>query len=626
MKKLLVRLADGLKFGVLGPKVATGCVALTASLFWSEATLAENVSWVGGKSSESMTEPENYSPQRLPTADDTFIIGKNSRPNLPEGESLHLWTASIANVSYERVFITLNPYSELAFDGTDKTVWVSQTGGYNTNHNGTEFTLDHAKMTIGSKVFNIAGINAEGYTNSIVIKTGSTLSLTNGMLKLHGGAYDSPYAKGPYNIIDVREGGVFEIKNASQLILGRSDGDALNSGGVGQGGVLRVSGGSLLSSSTKGRTVGFTHGGSTTGCVEMTAGEIRLAGESSYVVMANQGASVARYLQTGGVFTNGCFYFEKVASGNAPHREIDISGDGVIYQGSMNFNLYSGDTSNPRVVMRIRGSKAFVSTDYYYPHANIQDKPFIYQDYRLTGDAAYGEFPVSRHHIRHLQYDGFRGSYAKKVWGVYRVSPEGGAQLLHTDAVDLLCRNHEGEESFVTDHQAYGGLLFPDLWTAYVETKNNYQRPNGTVGWTHVFGARLNPSAKIVDGVPLANPVARGYIEVPKFRNLQTLKNPVVRLELVPQGGETVASIVDRMKKLGGVDAVADSSVAPYNVCIRLNVKDLVENVTTDKMVFDFSEVNTFDQALGTEDVTVRALIRTATCTYDKPGLILLFR
>lgn len=614
------------KSSFLMPKVATGCAVLAASLFCPEVALAENVSWVGGNSTNSMTEPENYSPQRLPTSADTFIVGKNARLNLPGGASLHLGAANIANVSYERVFVTLNPYSELAFDGTDKTVWVSQTSSYNTNHNGTEFTLDHAKMTIGSKVFNLAGMNAVGYTNSIVIKTGSTLSLTNGLIKLHGGSYDLPYDKGPLNIIDVQEGGVFEIKNASQLILGRSDGDALTSGGVGQGGVLRVSGGSVRSSSTKGRAIGFTHGGSTTGCVEMTAGEIRLAGENSYMVMANQGVSVARYLQSGGVFTNGCFYFEKALSGNTPQREIDISGNGVIYQGAMNFNLYSGDASNPRAILRIRGSKARVSTDFYYPHANIQDKPFIFQDYRLTGDAAAGAFPVARHYIRHVQWDGFKGAYAQKVWGVYRVSPEGGAQLLHTDSVDLLCRDHQGEESFITDHQAYGGLLFPDLWTAYVETKNNYQRPNGTVGWTHVFGARLNPSAKMPNGTPLATPVVRGYVELPAFRHLENVSNVVVRLEVVPQGTETLASVVARMKSVGGVDAVVDQSVSPYNVGIKINHADLVENVTTDKLLFDFSEVDTFDQALNTEPIKVNALVRTATCTYDKPGLLVIFR
>ena len=601
-------------------------LVLSASVVSCGITNGETVYW-NIKTLGSLVEPSNYDPARIPTAEDRLYVdtshaGYSPKLDLPSNETVHLYGPIFAFNSYMRTKVTLNTGSELALDGVDKTAYAGLTGSYNTNHDAVEFVLDRATLTVGTKEFALGSANSVGYTNSIAVLSGSTLILTNGTFKMHGGAYDAPYANGSENIVDLRAGSTFCMTNATQLLFGRT-----TNKGIGQGGTLKVSGGLVKCDSTLAQPIDFSNGGATTARIDLVSGEIKFArGDDSQVRFSNQGTSLALFRQTGGVFTNGVFSFEKLSTGAMPRREIDIAGESVFYQGGMRFNVSSGDASNPRAILRIRGSKARVSTDFYYPHANIQDKPFIFQDYRLTGDAAAGAFPVARHYIRHVQWDGFKGAYAQKVWGVYRVSPEGGAQLLHTDSVDLLCRDHQGEESFITDHQAYGGLLFPDLWTAYVETKNNYQRPNGTVGWTHVFGARLNPSAKMPNGTPLTTPVVRGYVELPTFRHLENISNVVVRLEVVPQGSETLASVVARMKSVGGVDAVVDQSVSPYNVGIKINHADLVENVATDKLLFDFSEVDTFDQALNTEPVKINALVRTATCTYDKPGLLVIFR
>ena len=193
-------------------------------------------------------------------------------------------------------------------------------------------------------------------------------------------------------------------------------------------------------------------------------------------------------------------------------------------------------------------------------------------------------------------------------------------QLVHKNSFELLCRKHDsqGDYSFGTSH---GGLIGEEMWmTNCTDLCEDRWERYTTYKYAYVYRVSLKDEAKLEDGVALAQPKPRAWLQLPKFTAREVspskMKRVSLRLDLVaPEGGELdLDNVVEKMRTEGGQEAYKDSKVAGYNVRVDLPIDELMANTTDDKIVMDFVSCDRFPQAAGLQPMVTNALIRAVTC------------
>lgn len=652
-KKNLCKSAAALGLACLGGGVLSPCGALAEPAYtnvWTGAS-AENPSHWGEAANWQVSHgAATAAPDSaVPTAASLVKLQKSANITLsPVGAYTAGPTLFLGGESWKTLSVEIPEGSALTLEGADSTSELGTTGWQDGNP-GNKVTLDvnGGTLNVSQKALRLhptmTGATGTG-GNWIHVRNGGKMSLSGeATLRLWGGSSADSQGRGTYtNVIDVLAGSTLELRGGACLDMGgavnRQEG-RLHTGGMYCGaGWVNVTGGTIRSVEPTfdapiymashydagiGAYLSITDGGL-----------VDLGGKSLYQRVCNTNVVT---VASGGVLTNLSLSVQG-GGGTDPryHNLLDVDG-GVAWLDRVNFGTADpgGMTTGARMTFRIRGEDSVVSVNgwsgfngWYASEA----VPPVFFDFRLKAHASRtADFAVKPVRTRTPRWND--GSVLT-IPGVWRLSPEGGMQIVHRDSFELLCRNHdgwatEGDNAYVpilpVAGATYGGVIGEEMWAtnAVVSSGERWERHVG-YGTAYTFGVTLRDEAKLEDGVALETARPRGWLALPMFKARQLnpgrVKRVSVRLGLeAPEGGALdLDGIVSRLKAAGHDGASKDESVECYNVRVDLPVDELAANVETDKVLFDFVSCETFGQAVGAQPMTTNALIRAATVEYAK--------
>ena len=583
----------------------------------------------------------------VPTKDSLVKLQTSANITLaPVGSYAVGPTLFAAGERWKTLSVEIPAGSTLALEGADNTSALGTTGWQDGNP-GNKVTIDvnGGTLNVAQKALllrpTMEAVAGTGW-NRIQVRNGGTLSLSGQTtLRLWGGSSGDSQGRGTYtNVIDVLEGSTLELRAGACLDMGGevSREKPLHTGAMYCGaGWVNVKGGTIRSVDPTfdapiymashydagiGAYLSITDGG-----------KVDLGGKSLYLRACNTNVVT---VASGGVLTNVTLSVQGGGETDARHHNLlDVDG-GVAWIDRVNFG-----TSDPtamktsaRMTFRIRGEDSLISVAGWgfngqYASAAV---PPIFFDFRLKAHAnREADFAVKPVLTRTVVWND--GS-VRTIPGVWRLSPEGGMQIVHRDSFVLLGRAWDGWDEVDGKNVArlpvagatYGGVVGEEMWATNTVTLLDEDRWQGLVGSknAYTFGVTLKDEAKLEDGVALAEARPRGWLALPKFKARQLKPERVRRisvrlgLEAPADGALDLDGIVSRLQAAGHDGACKDESVAGYNVRVDLPVGELAANVETDKVLFDFVSCETLGQAVGAQAMTTNALIRVAKVEHVK--------
>lgn len=585
----------------------------------------------------------------VPTADSRTLMKRSASVTLQSGDDIHLGNTFFLADGTENLTLnlTIPTGSSLSLDGTGASSYMNTSswvdGG---TKNKVTIDVDGGSLTLGQKVFNMRGNTMEAWNNApvnhVIVHNGGTMYVTNGYIRLYGGSSAESDGKGLYtNVIDVLEGSTLYLTGPGRIAFGSShDTDANYDYPWTQnyfgGGWVNVTGGKIV---VKDSTINHPivingHADADMGaCLNVTdGGMVDLGGKCIYIGTKTKKVPVTIGVSNGGVITNGHFSVQDGADDFDTSLCIDVN-NGKIFLDQFYFGTSSGRTKG-RPTIRIHGSDSIFTFNGWSIWSILGSQQPIFADMRLKAHTdRNADFPVRPIRTRKPEYEP-GGSRTTAVPGYWRLSPDGGLQLVHKNSFELLCRKHDkqGDYSFDTFH---GGLIGEEMWMTNCTTlcEDRWKRYT-TYEYAYVYRVSLKDEAKLEDGVALAQPKPRAWLQLPKFTAHEVdpskMKRVSLRLDLVaPEGGELdLDNVVEKMRTEGGQEAYKDSKVAGYNVRVDLPIDELMANTTDDKIVMDFVSCDRFPQAAGLQPMVTNALIRAVTCEKEPRvcGMMLFIR
>lgn len=617
---------------------------------WTGAS-DENSSWWGVSANwqvehdAATTTPASA----VPTAESLVRLQKSAVLSLSPIRAYAVGpTAFLGGAVFKTLSVEIPEGSTLSLEGADNESWLG-TYGWQDGNPGNKVTLDvnGGTLNVSQKMLalqpTMTDATGTGW-NRIHVRNGGQMALSGqATLRMWGGESALSSGRGTYtNVIDVLAGSTLELRGGACLDMGgvvnRQEG-RLHTGGMHCGaGWVNVTGGTIRSvdPSFDAPIYMASHYDAGIGAyLSITdGGLVDLGGKSLYQRVCNTNVVT---VASGGVLTNLSLSVQG-GGGTDPryHNLLDVDG-GVAWLNRVNFGTADpgGMKTGARMTFRIRGEDSVVSVNGWSGfngwYASEAAAP-VFFDFRLKAHASRtADFAVKPVRTRMPCWND--GSVLT-IPGVWRLSPEGGMQIVHRDSFELLCRNHdgwatEGANAYVpilpVAGATYGGVIGEEMWAtnAVVSSGDRWLRHVG-YGVAYTFGVTLRDEAKLEDGVALAAPRPRGWLALPKFEARQLDPERVRRISLrlgleAPEGGALdLDGIVSRLKAAGHDGACKDDAVECYNVRVDLPVDELAANVETDKVLFDFVFCETFGQAVGAQPMTTNALIRAATVEYVK--------
>lgn len=586
----------------------------------------------------------------VPTAASLTMIQKSADIVLPPGSFASGSTYFLAGAFSQTLNLEIPSGARLSLEGADEASYLG-TAGWQDGSVNNKVTLDvnGGELAVSQKLLalhpNMTPSVCTGY-NRIRVRDGGRLALSgDATLRLWGGASSDSTGRGLYtNVVDVLPGGTLELRDNAVLDMGgevcRRAG-ALHTGAPYMGaGWVNVRGGAIraVGSTFAAPLYMATHAEAGVGAYLTVSegGAVDLDGKSLYVQAQN--TNVVR-VASDGVVSNFNLAVESGGGTDARyHNLVDVDGGTVWME---DCRLISADPSRgpaARLTFRVRGGDAAVSVDRWRFASCYEDGavPPLFNDFRLTARADRdADFAVRPIRTRRAVWDGANGGGVNKtIPGIWRLSPDGGFQLVRRDAFELLCRKHDGQGEHVAG-ATYGGLVGEEMWQTNTLALNE-PRWTRYVGYNYayVFRVSLKDEARLADGVPLAAARPRAWLPLPPFtaRQLDTNRTEriSVRLMLEPPAGGTLDldAVVKGMRAAGHAGARADDAVAGYNVRVDLPLDDLEAGATDTRALLDFVSCETYGQACGAQPMTTNALVRAATCEYVKRvrGVVVIFR
>lgn len=620
---------------------AAGAIAFCGAYgLEAEVPLTTN-DWTGAASSSAprrWSADGNWSANRTPTADDLTRILQTDEIVLASGEKCVVGPSFIlAGARNQALDLRMEAGAELAFSGVDsvtevntpRSVWF---GGNTANR----FSLDvSGRVVLGQKTFSLCGNQDDASaaivpSNVLTVRNGGCLSVTNGTLMLYGG---NASGAGDYtNEISVLAGGRMELKDRSALVFGSNDsgmelGYPYGGGGPLSGGGRLVVKGGVFDASSSAMTCPVWMWTQERGPIsELTAsdgGVVDLGGKG--LAICSTGTNIVR-ATSGGVITN-LFYWQdyKGYTGSETwyHTLFEASEGGRVHLTNLMPGYREGGNSG-RPTFRSHGADSrIVIGNYSFPMTYDGVHPY-YNDLRLAAHTPRDiPFPVMPLTTLTPDYD---NPDMHRLQGYHRLSPDGGVQLVHTNTFDVMARCHD---SFNAEYRVEPASAFTFLGDDLWETNSIWAHESRwvtCVGYDYAYALQvtLRPEAEIADGVSLENPVPRAWYRLPTFRKRHLNPNRYsrisVRLALEAPNGQDldVDGLVAKMVAQGQPGAVADDSIPPYNVRIDLPQDELAVGESSDRVVMDFVEIETYPQAAGCVPPLTNALIRAVWCETKK--------
>lgn len=633
--------------------------AVCGTFLLSAAPLYTN-QWVGGTSGvASWGDAANWTvsyadgtpapASAVPTAANLTMIRKTADIILPSGSFASGSTYFLAKDADKTLNLEIPSGARLALEGADEASYLGtaawQDGPVNNkitlDINGGELAVSQKLLALHPNTQPFAECTAY---NHIRVRNGGLLSLSgDARLRLWGGESVYSTGAGVYtNIVDILSGGTLELRNSAALVMG-GDIDRMplhvNQPYMGAGWV-NVRGGTMRvhASTFTAPLYMATHPAAGVGAYLTVSegGTVDLGGKELYVQAQN--TNVIR-VASGGVVSNFNLAVEQGGGTDVRYHNLVDVDDGTVWMEDC--KLISDDASrgtNARLTFRVRGGGGLVSVDRwcFAPDYENGGVPPLFNDFRLTAptdrDADFAVRPIR---TRLPVWKGEKGGGVNKtIPGIWRLSPDGGFQLVRRDTFELLCRNHDAQGVHVAS-KTYGGFIGEEMWQTNTATLNE-PRWKRYVGYeyAYVFRVSLKDEARLEDGVPLAAARPRAWLPLPSFtaRQLDTNRTEriSVRLMLEPPANGTLDldAVVRGMRAAGHVGTYADDTVAGYNVRVDLPFDELETDATDTRAILDFVSCETYGQACGAQPMTTNALIRAATCEYVKRvnGTVVIFR
>ena len=347
---------------------------------------------------------------------------------------------------------------------------------------------------------------------------------------------------------------------------------------------FRMKGGSWYA-----KEIGITRSTARGGRMTMTGGDVRLADALSLQCSPDGGFDLL----------GGRMDVARLSCQAGACRVL-VSG-GMLKAASLDFK-YDEKTKGGRAWFGILGSDADVTVDAVQgppPGETLTTSAFW--DYRFDSTARPGGPGVAPRK---------KTADDTTVHGHYRISPYGGFQLVSTNVFPLVVHTAGRElvQGRETNGMMLGNTCHTDLW--------DYALTGPT------FVATLKEDAALVNGRTYAEGRVRGYLQLPRVGNPKRCPGATVRMNVVPQGTNTLAGIVDVIaKQYPGAAATGKDG---YNVEIPLPIERLGRG-EMNKVVFDFSDVTSFANARDGV-VTTNAVVTAIAAKVKRPGLVLILR
>ena len=653
-KKNLCKSAAALGLACLGGGVLSPCGALAAPAYtnvWTGASAEQPSQWGEASNWQVSHGAETAAPaSAVPTAESLVKLRQTATVTVsPAGTYAAGPTLFAGGARDKTLAVEIPEGSTLSLEGADNESRLG-TYGWQDGNPGNKVTLDinGGTLNVSQKMLalqpTMTPVTGTGW-NRIHVCNGGKMALSGeATLRMWGGSSADSEGRGTYtNVIDVLAGSTLELRGGACLDMGGAvnrQAGHLHTGSMYCGaGWVNVTGGTIRSVDPTFDAPIYmaSHGNAGIGAyLSITdGGLVDLGGKNLYQRVCNTNVVT---VASGGVLTNLSLSVQG-GYGTDPryHNLLDVDG-GVAWLDSVSFGTADpgGMKTGARMTFRIRGEDSVVSVTSWSGFNNgwyeREKAAPVFFDFRLKAHPSRtADFAVKPVRTRKPHYND--GS-VRTIPGVWRLSPEGGMQIVHRDSFELLCRSHDGWGSegdnksvplYPVAGATYGGVIGEEMWAtnAVVSWGDRWQRHVGyNVAYT--FGVTLRDEAKLEDGVALAAPRPRGWLALPKFKARQLDPERVRRISLrlgleAPEGGALdLDGIVSRLQAAGHDGACKDDSVECYNVRVDLPVDELAANVETDKALFDFVSCETFGQAVGAQSMTTNALIRAATVEYVK--------
>ena len=421
----------------------------------------------------------------------------------------------------------------------------------------------------------------------------------------------------------VTDGGSVVQDPAGVLFFGLGD---TSQGPLGAGGELEIDGGTFSAGNQIIMRCGGYDGFRSCALIRLKNGSLAFTGPDG--LLDFWGGITNALIQTGGTFTGILTAQASVRSdGDAL---VEVSGCATNKMPELRFGTSTGNTDG-RLHLRIVGRDSVVKLGrglFHTPYndAAFTEPPMLVEFVVDPTTRRNSDYPMTPIYITTARWN---GGYAE-IRGVHHVRPAGGAQLVHRDIFPMYVKAHDGwivnvsgsAESTDGGHgfcrYRYGAddqyqTVGEEMWDTDFMTLYGQNFALGTTGDMWQMRQKLKPEAALADGAAaLATPVVRGYLALPAIaeKDLRDMKRGSVRLALIPGTGETLESLVAGFRANGYPGSIVETD-GIYNVRLDIPVERLLAGVSTDKVLFDFSEYPNYNAA-KTKSPTVRATIAAA--------------
>lgn len=319
------------------------------------------------------------------------------------------------------------------------------------------------------------------------------------------------------------------------------------------------------------------------------------SGETQRIKLTGGGRILFR--QTGGVVTAAGLYFNGTGD-NEPRYELaggTLDLDGTL--GCQFAGVRCEKTSTKAGTLSLIGGGALLKTPMFGTYKGEPCQPLF-------------EYVITTNGIPRAQFNAAQDSASSWLQGFFKIRPQGGLQLIHTNVINLVDSKIAGRGISVANLGIGTKLPNGELWDSNLS--------EGDTQGLKDLPVTLVPAAEFKSDTYCEEGRSSGYAVVPKVK--EGWKKITVMLDLLPQGDETLETLKAGFEQAGFKASAAEGD---YNVAVEIPGELLSVDSADDKVVFDFKDYPDSD-SVRLDTPKVRALVRRCKVVKPAMGLMLL--
>lgn len=319
------------------------------------------------------------------------------------------------------------------------------------------------------------------------------------------------------------------------------------------------------------------------------------SGETQRIKLTGGGRILFR--QTGGVVTAAGLYFNGTGD-NEPRYELAGGTLGLDWTLGCQFaGVRCEKTSTKAGTLSLIGGGALLKTPMFGTYKGDPCQPLF-------------EYVITTNGIPRAQFTKAQDSASSWLQGFFKIRPQGGLQLIHTNVINLVDSKIAGRGISVANLGIGTKLPNGELWDSNLS--------EGDTQGLKDLPVTLVPAAEFKSDTYVEEGRSSGYAVVPKVK--EGWKKITVMLDLLPQNGETLETLKAGFEQAGFKASAAEGD---YNVAVEIPGELLSVDSADDKVVFDFKDYPDSD-SVRLDTPKVRALVRRCKVVKPAMGLMLL--